>query len=91
MVARSNSNRTTHCGAVSSICRHFCCSFHILIILTRMNKIKQIIRFINMVVINIILTVVYFVIILPYRLFIKKPNANWISGNTIQTHLDRMW
>lgn len=91
MVACSNSNSTTHCGAVSPICRHCCCSFHILIILTHMKKIKQIIRFINMVVINLILTVVYFVIILPYRLFIKKPSANWISGQSIQTHLDKMW
>lgn len=56
-----------------------------------MKKIKQIIRLINMVIINIILTVVYFAMILPYRLFIKKPNANWLHGKSIPTNLDRMW
>lgn len=44
-----------------------------------------------MIVVGIILTAVYFVMILPYRLFIKKPSANWINGKYIHTNLDRMW
>jgi hypothetical protein len=56
-----------------------------------MKKIKQIIKLVNMMVVGIMLTAVYFVIILPYRLFIKKPSANWVSGKDVQTNLDRMW
>lgn len=91
MVARPHYYSPTHRRAISSVCRFLCRTIHILSILTQMKKIKQIIRFINMIVVNIILTAVYFVIILPYRLFIKKPSANWITGKSIQTTLDRMW
>lgn len=91
MVARPHYNRFAHCGSASTICRFRCCTIHILTILIHMKKIKRIIKFLNMVVINIMLTAVYFVIILPYRLFFKKPSANWTSGKSIQTNLDRMW
>lgn len=91
MVARPHYYRPANCGIAGSVCRLRCCSIHILFILIHMKKIKQIIRFINMIVVGIILSAVYFIIILPYRIFIKKPSANWLSGKSVHTNLDRMW
>lgn len=91
MVARPHYYCPSHCGSVGSVCRLLSCPIYILTILIQMKKIKQIIKLINMMVVGIMLTAVYFVIILPYRLFIKKPSTNWVSGKDVQTNLDRMW
>lgn len=41
--------------------------------------LKQIAKWINISIVKCILTIVYFVVLLPYRLFMKKPESHWIE------------
>lgn len=56
-----------------------------------MKKIRRIIRAINIAIVKVLLTIAYIVIILPYRMFVKKPEAGWAKPQQATTDLSKMW
>ena len=55
-------------------------------------KIRNIIKLINIVIVKLILTITYILIFIPYRLFIKKPDSGWINQYTNwDFDFNRMW
>lgn len=56
-----------------------------------MKKIRRIIRAINIAIVKILLTIAYVVIIFPYKLFVKKPEATWTKPQQLTTDLSKMW
>ena len=56
-----------------------------------MKKIRRIIRAINIAIVKVLLTIVYVVIIMPYKLFVRKPEATWAKPQQAPTDLTKMW
>ena len=56
-----------------------------------MKKIRRIIRAINIAIVKVLLTIAYAVIILPYKLFVKKPESTWTKPQQAPTDLTKMW
>ena len=56
-----------------------------------MKKIRRIIRAINIAIVKVLLTIAYVVIILPYKLFVRKPEAKWAKPQQAPTDLTKMW
>ena len=56
-----------------------------------MKKIRRIIRAINITIVKVLLTIAYIVIIFPYRMFVKKPEAGWAKPKQVPTDLTKMW
>ena len=58
-----------------------------------MTTIKKTLKVVNGLVVKIVLSLVYFIIIWPYRLLMKKPSTTWKESK--QTHsvgdMDKMW
>jgi hypothetical protein len=58
-----------------------------------MTTIKKILKVVNALVVKIVLSLVYFIIIWPYRLLMKKPSTTWKESK--QTYsvgdMDKMW
>ncbi len=57
-----------------------------------MKKIKLYIKKSNILIIKILLSMVFFMIIIPYHFFIKRPNQTWINHDNEQfPDLRYMW
>ena len=73
------------------LCRIDLSAFHLLIILDKMETIKKLIYTLNMTIVKILLMVVYYLIITPYRLFMKNPNSQWIIDDNTKFDIGKMW
>ena len=56
-----------------------------------MKKIRRIIRAINIAIVKVLLTMAYIVILMSYRLFVRKPEAKWAKPQQAPTDLTKMW
>ncbi len=53
---------------------------------------RNIIKQINIVVVKMILIITYILVFIPYRLFVKKPDSEWIDQFTSHDFdFNKMW
>ena len=56
-----------------------------------MKKLRRIIKNINIAIAKVLFTIAYVVIIMPYKLFVRKPGANWAKPEQSLSDLTKMW
>lgn len=91
MVARPHHLYLANCWIAGDICRFSCSTVYLFLVLS-MNKLHLVVKLVNQGVVKLLLTIIYLLVFVPYRLFISKPKAGWHNQRLAKyDNLEWMW